>query len=319
MRVCIVSKFPPIQGGIASRTYWRVRQLLDAGHDIAVVTNSAVVETQYCVRGCEAHLQRLVKDQGLQLHEVGSGVPWHIPVSQTYLELLVSELLVVLGSGNWDFIESGYLVPYGIAGHFASLITGVPHVVRHGGSDIAKFLDSPLYDTLLNEVLRSAKTVVTDSDHKERVSSTGARVELGPAYEPYHSIWSPAAARTSSGPPTAYAYIGKINFHWRRKGLHHIVDWFSKQDPNEASLRFVAQGIGCSDFCQWALEKYGMNIELEPFVPPWEVPMLLQDIDAVFCLDLDDTVRNRSLLAIEAEAAGARVVRSPHELTRYGT
>src|SRR5680860_987321 len=70
VRICIVSKFPPIEGGIASRTYWRVRRLLDAGHEVAVVTNAGSVESDYRITGCEDHLKWLVEERGLLLRDV---------------------------------------------------------------------------------------------------------------------------------------------------------------------------------------------------------------------------------------------------------
>ncbi|MBE0418178.1 MAG: glycosyltransferase, partial [Coriobacteriia bacterium] len=228
MRVCVVSKFPPIEGGIAARTYWQVRRLLDDGHEVAVVTNSGSVEPEYRIAGCEEHLDWLVRDRGLRLHDISGPVPWHVPESSGYLERLLNELLGVLRSGEWDVIESGYLVPYGIAGHLASKLTGVPHVVHHGGSDIAKFLEHPAYATLLRDVLLDAQVVVTDDDHAAIVSAVGARTEPRPVYEIDESAFRPGERRV--GQSRVCAYVGKINYHWRRKGLDQIVDWYAGQD-----------------------------------------------------------------------------------------
>ncbi|MDP2183070.1 MAG: glycosyltransferase [Actinomycetota bacterium] len=309
MRVCIVSKFPPIEGGIAARTYWHVRRLLDAGHDVAVVTNSGSIEAAYRIAGCEEHLDWLVRERGLRLHDVPGPVPWHIPESPDYLERLLNELLSVLRSGEWDQLESGYLVPYGIAAHLASKLTGVPHLVRHGGSDIAKFLDHPGYSTILRDVLRDAQLVITDEDHEPIISATGAKTECRPIYEIDETAFG-AGERRVAGRPRVYAYVGKINHHWRRKGLDQIVDWYAGQDHSEVSLRLVGQGIGESDFEQWMRGRLGFALPLEPFVPPWETPRLLNSVDAVFALAADSTVRNTSLLAVEARRMGVEVIES---------
>lgn len=307
VRVCIVSKFPPIEGGIAARTYWHVRRLLDAGHDVALVTNSGSVEAAYRIAGCEEHLGWLVRERGLHLHDVPGSVPWHVPDSSGYLERLLNELLVVLRSGEWDQIESGYLVPYGIAGYLASKLTGVPHVVRHGGSDIAKFLDHPAYGALLRDVLLDAQMVITDDDHEPILSTIGAKTERRPIDEIDQSAFGSDVHRVP-GCPRVYAYVGKINYHWRRKGLDQIVDWYARQDPSKAALRIVGQGIGESDFHQWASERLGFVLPIEPFVPPWDMPPLLSSVDAVFALGGDPTVRNTSLLAIEARRMGVEVI-----------
>lgn len=307
MRVCIVSKFPPIEGGIAARTYWRVRRLLDDGHEVAVVTNSGSVEPEYRIAGCGEHLDWLVRERGLRLHDVSGAVPWHVPESPGYLERLLNGLLGVLGSGEWDVIESGYLVPYGIAGHLASKLTGVPHVARHGGSDIVKFLEHPAYATLLRDVLLDAQVVVTDTDHEATVKAVGARTERRPVYVVDESAFHPDERR-GRGKPAVYAYVGKINYHWRRKGLDQIVEWYAGQDSEKVSLRLIGQGVGESDFRRWVGERLGLILDIESFVPPWEMPGLLRSVDAVFALDADDAVKNRSMLAIEARRMGIEVV-----------
>ncbi len=40
MRICIIGKFPPIQGGVSMRTYWTAHALAARGHDVHVVTNA---------------------------------------------------------------------------------------------------------------------------------------------------------------------------------------------------------------------------------------------------------------------------------------
>lgn len=307
MRVCIVSKFPPIEGGIASRTYWRVRQLLDAGHDVAVVTNSGSVEAPYRIAGCNPHLEWLVRERGLRLHDVPGPAPWHVPNSPDYLERLLNELLTVLRLGDWDQIESGYLVPYGVAAHLASKLTGVPHVVRHGGSDIAKFLSHPAYARLLHDVLRAAQLVITDEDHHDVVAATGARTEIRPVYEVDGSAFGLATAR-AVGEQRVCAYIGKINFHWQRKGLDRIVEWYAGQNHEEVILRLVGQGVGEADFVRWMSERLGFAPAVEGFVPPWEMPRLLGTVDTVFALSADPVVSNRSLLALEARRMGVEVI-----------
>ena len=40
MRICVVGKFPPIQGGVSTRTYWSAHDLAARGHEVHVVTNA---------------------------------------------------------------------------------------------------------------------------------------------------------------------------------------------------------------------------------------------------------------------------------------
>ena len=47
MRICMISKFPPIEGGESSKAYWLARELGNRGHAIHVVTNALDVEDAY--------------------------------------------------------------------------------------------------------------------------------------------------------------------------------------------------------------------------------------------------------------------------------
>ena len=40
MRICIIGKFPPIQGGVSMRTYWTAHGLAARGHEVHVITNA---------------------------------------------------------------------------------------------------------------------------------------------------------------------------------------------------------------------------------------------------------------------------------------
>jgi hypothetical protein len=233
-----------------------------------------------------------------------------VPSSPDYLERLLNELLLVLRSGEWDQIQSDYLVPYGIAAHLASRLTGVPHIVRHGGSDIAKFLDHPAYSTMLHDVLHDAQLVITDDYHEHIIRDTGARTESRPIYEVHESAFERKSGTRVSGSPMVFAYIGKINHHWRRKGLDKIVDWYARQDQSKTILRIVGQGVGESDFARWAGERLETAPLVEPFVPPWGMPQLLDSVDGVFALDSDHVVKNTSMLAMEARRMGIEVIES---------
>jgi hypothetical protein len=66
VRICIVGKFPPIQGGVSMRTYWAAHALAMRGHDVHVVTNAKEVRPPYRMhmraqdwKRCEAVRQRV--------------------------------------------------------------------------------------------------------------------------------------------------------------------------------------------------------------------------------------------------------------------
>lgn len=56
-------------------------------------------------------------------------------------------------------------MPYGIAGYITKLSTQIPHIIRHGGSDLEKFLKQKNLQPLLNLALSNADAVITNRLH----------------------------------------------------------------------------------------------------------------------------------------------------------
>jgi hypothetical protein len=139
VRICIIGKFPPIQGGAPARTYWSAHGLAALGHEVHMVTNAkeAVAPFRMLMR---------VEDweRSAAAHDEGSvTVHWTDPVdrSQSYIPMaspFVSKLAAVAARAHserpFDVIYSHYLEPYGVAGWIASQMTDVPHVIRTAGS-----------------------------------------------------------------------------------------------------------------------------------------------------------------------------------------
>ena len=47
MRICLVGKYPPIQGGVSAQTYWFAQELANQGHQVHIVSNADEVEAGY--------------------------------------------------------------------------------------------------------------------------------------------------------------------------------------------------------------------------------------------------------------------------------
>ena len=47
MNILMISKYPPIEGGVSSDNYWHAKGLGEKGHRVYVVTNSYEVEPEY--------------------------------------------------------------------------------------------------------------------------------------------------------------------------------------------------------------------------------------------------------------------------------
>ncbi len=306
MRVCMLSKFPPIQGGIAARTYWLARGLGEAGIEVEIITNANCVEPEYRISGCDGHLERM---KNVRIHNLREDVPWHIPFSDAYVARLLNATLKVLALGNIDAIDAGFLMPYGVVAFLASQITGVPYVVRHGGSDLAKFVDHPEFSIVLGQVLRNASKIITDETHAEQFNDINKNIHLAPAYVANEHEFTPNGRSRNERP--VIAYIGKVNYHWRNKRLDEALTYIAKQF-DDYRLVFVAQGKGLHDFRQAVGEQKVGEIEFRNFAPPWEMPSLISSIDYV--LTCEDAIKSPSNIVAEVVSSGRELLSVPGAL-----
>jgi hypothetical protein len=301
MRVCMLSKFPPTEGGIASRSYWLARGLAQKGIDVRVITNANSVEHEYRIDDCSDHLSSM---KGVAIYNLQEDIPWHIPFSKDYLTRLLSLTLSIVEAEEIELLDTGYLVPFGIAGWLASRITGLPYIVRHGGSDIGKFLSHKDYRDVLQRVVSEATAVVTDEMNIEVMKSISKHVIKQPPYIPSNEF-AQVSRHTAKA---TFAYIGKVNFHWERKGLAKIVELFNEVPSELYELLFVAQGKGLNDLLASITSERRRTISFKSFVPPWKMPELLAGIDYIFDISEGDPIASESFLAKEAALSGVQVI-----------
>ena len=196
MRICIIGKFPPIQGGVSARTYWTAHDLAARGHEVHVITNAKEARPPF-----RMHMRRQdwKRCEGVYEPQEPSGtsgsvrVHWtdpvdnsqfYIPMASAFVSKLAATAARVHSEHPFDVIYSHYLEPYGVAGHLVADIARVPHVVRMAGSDAGRLWRHPQLEALYDHVLRSAAIVITTGVvagraikrgvHPERVASVGA-------------------------------------------------------------------------------------------------------------------------------------------------
>lgn len=299
MQLCLISKYPPIQGGIASKTYWMAQGLAERGVEVHVVTNANCVEGEYLIGDLSPEPHRNVS-----LHFIDADLPWHIPYSELYVPRLLEKGLQVIRENRIDLIDAGFLIPYGIVGYLLSEMTGIPYVLRHGGSDLQKFLRRGVFNDLLGMVIRKASAIFTDNHNKELFQRFNSRLHVVPRYIPDERAFKPVLL--PHGTPT-FAYIGKINYYWRQKSLHRIVEVFSGLE-GDYRLIIVGQGRGFEDFSEF-VAGYGLaRCEFRRFVHPSNIPRLLNEIDFLICLGKDNPIQDFSNIFCEALWSGVRVL-----------
>ena len=127
LRICLISRYPPIPGGTSSTSYWMTRRLGKLGHRVYVVTDS---------------LQGRLKAKNIDYPKELQ--PKNVKVYTTEgIEGLSALAIEVIKENNVDIIDARYLLPYGLSGLIAKTLTGKPLVMKHAGSDMLKYFDNP--------------------------------------------------------------------------------------------------------------------------------------------------------------------------------
>jgi glycosyltransferase involved in cell wall biosynthesis len=299
-RIICISKYPPLEGGIAAKTYWLCRALAERGHTMHVVTDGENIDADYC----SPTFQDQVPVNNLHIHRPQEKIPWHIPNDPHRSLALLNAALEVVDRHGADVIETGYLIPYGLVGCLAGQMTGLPFLLRHGGSDLNKFLDKGIWANLITKAFKGRGAIITDREHYEGFCRLSKRVISIPPYVPDPAFFKPIAGEKSK---RTLALIGKANYYWRHKGWHRAIE-IMKSLGDRFHYVIVSQGIGFKDFKKFAEDKIGSVIEWREFVTPTEMPGVLQSVSGIFTLQNDLPFPVFSNLVMEALYCNVTVV-----------
>lgn len=273
--------------------------LAEAGNEVHVVTNGNCVEKEYFINDTPPEIP-----SSLIIHSVDPDIPWHIPYSELYTSRLLEKTLETINEYHIDIIDTHYLIPYGIVGYLASKITGIPYIVRHGGSDVAKFLQKGIFKHLLRDAILNAAAIITDHKNREIFETINPNIYLLPRYIPDEKHFKPSF--TPHEIPT-FAYIGKINYYWRYKSLDKIAEIFAEIRAQH-QLLFISQGKGFKDFSEFVLKCGLSNYQFRKFVHPGNMPRLLESIDFLLCFVKDNPIKDFSNILCEALWSGIPVL-----------
>lgn len=300
-RIALLSRYPPLEGGISSKTYWLARGLTTRGNQVHVITHPTKAAGQYRILDSDISCHDI---PNLWVHRPEVDTPWHLPEDNEYFVALLDLTLDVVRQYGIEIIDTGYLVPFGLIGHVAKLITGVRHVLRHGGSDVEKFLRPGVFGTVLLEAISNTDAVITQDKQIETWRPRNRNVVVQPAYIPDASVF---AALRDHGRRPRLAVIGKINFHWEHKSLRNVAEIMGRL-TERFECWVIGQGNGLQDFQRSLDNTLVSALEWHPFVPPWEMPELLGRLDAIFILESGLPHPIFSNLALEAMCAGVGII-----------
>ncbi len=323
LRICIIGKYPPIQGGVSSDTYWLARALGERGHEVHVVTNAWEVEDEYKERiencGAEEYEPRNV-----YVHSTdpsASANPWHIPYSKAYAQKLASLAIETIERYDLKVIDSQYLVPYVASGFVAKIITERPQIVRHAGSDMRRLLPSPYLNTLFRCIFERADAIVAYPQTKQTFLDLGipeAKVFVSEEVHVDCSAFNPQvepidlAAYTDRGVEDlpVIAFIGKIPYFWQTQGLDKLAEACKLLDEDYLLL-FVANGGGLDKFKAVIKGRglEGKSLFLD-FMAPWKIPSVIKRSTCVVLPRHGSTNMGVSAVAREVMAVGRCLILS---------
>jgi len=286
MKICFISKYPPIEGGVSARVYWLAKALGERGHEVHIVTNALEVEEEYRER-FETNEQQYAPEN-VHVHSTNpDNNPWHIPFSKAYTERIANLAIEVIKKYNIQLIDSCYILPYGVAAFITGNITGIPLILRHAGSDIGKLFASLSYNTLFKAIFQRADKIMTIPPLKEMFQSLGIpeskivfdeKVSIDTKAFNQEVAPFPLSDYIERQPPKCpvITFIGKINYYWETKGLYELLEAV-KGIKDDFLLLFVANGRGLKGFQNLIEEKTlsKKSIFLD-FVPPWEIPSIIK-------------------------------------------
>jgi len=300
-KIAFRSKYYPLEGGVAARTYWLARGLARKGHEVHIIADRPEAGGEYRSQSDSKPNEKL---SNFFVHRPAYEIPWHIPESDEQSLVLLDLTLDVIRKHNIEILDTGYLAPYGMVGHLAGRITGVKHVVRHGVSDVEDFLKKGVLNSLLQGTVRSADAVITEERYADTFKSLNSNTFV---QYPYVVDTQAFAIPYAGGERKRLAFVGKINYYWDRKGLRQISDHMHNL-VDRYDCTCVCQGIGLQEI-QKSLGKNTISEYAWPgFMAPWEMPRFLSKVDALFVFEKPAPHSAVSNLAMEALCAGVGII-----------
>ena len=326
MRICLIGKFPPIQGGVSMRTYWAAHALAARGHEVHVVTNAKEVRPPFRMHMREQDWQRCEASyDGGQVT-----VHWtdpvdrsqaHIPMASPFVSKLAAIALRLNSERPFDVIHSFYLEPYGVAGHLVAQMTGVPHVVRTAGSDAGRLWRHPQLEALYDCVLRAAAGVIAGKAVAARAIHRGVdadRIAFAGGVVVPEDVFTPVGPRLDlqglrgevACDPDLFdlcwgeftgglPYLGVYGKLGESKGSFALLAVMQRLKNAGLDVGLVALAHGppvIEERFRAQARDFGLadRILQLPFLPHWRVPEFIRGCLAVCCLEQDFPIRFHS-------------------------
>jgi glycosyltransferase involved in cell wall biosynthesis len=343
LRICVIGKYPPIQGGVSMRTYWTAHGLAARGHEVHVVTNAKEVRPPFRMHMRAKDWKRCEASYGtgsVTVHwtDPADDSQFHIPMASPFVSKLAAVAAQAHAERPFDVILSYYMEPYGVAGHLAAQMAGVPHVVRMAGSDAGRLWHHPQFEPLYDHVLRSADIVIAVGTVAERAIRRGVdpgRIASAGGFAVPEELFTPKGPKLDlarmrkevaadpdlrdlqwGGFTGGRPYFGVYGKLGENKGSFALLVAMGRLKRAGLKFGLVALAHGTAEIdasFRARASKLGLagHILQLPFLPHWRVPEFLRGCVAVCCLEQDFPIRfHTPIIAMEVLLCGACLVGS---------
>ncbi|MEW5760768.1 MAG: glycosyltransferase family 4 protein [Candidatus Thermoplasmatota archaeon] len=309
MKICFISKYPPIEGGVSSYTYWLCKALGERGHKIHIVTNAWEVEDDY---------REIIDDEDIEYYQPKNvfvhntdpfTIPKFIPISKCYGERIASLAIELIKNEDLDLIDSWYILPYGISGYIAKIFTSKKQILRHAGSDLTRIFHNPQFHSLFLEILRNVEKIGTNNLMKRKLSAL--KIDKKKFFINERNVntatFSPNIKKTDIScygkiHEPILTYIGKSG---RYKGIYLLLNALKRIKENYSLL--ILTDISEMHKLKTYTKNFGIRkkVIFIPFLPPWRIPGIMRSSTVFFQLERGFPVLgHRSMVVREAMATG---------------
>ena len=299
LNVCLISKYPPHKGGTSSGIYWYARTLGSLGIKVHVVTDTAQGESAF--RSSPEY-----EPKNVTVHAVNKGESLESTASS-----LTDKIIEVVKDFEIDILDSKYLIPYGMAAKKAKEKTGLPLVIKHGGSDLQRL--NKKKDKTLLDVLRSADLISTSPSRESFFIKRGIekdKLTFESGFGVNHDFFGPHVKPFDI--PVLLDYkrpvIGLFGKILHKKGLEETIRALSCIDE-DFTLLLIPESH--KEIVKTRVKRNGIQEKtiVMDYQPPWVMPSLYAFSIIVVAMDIGMKIKTHiPLTGIEALNAGTCVV-----------
>ncbi len=284
MKICLIGKYPPIEGGVSAQNYWLAKGLGKSGHEIYIVTNAYEVEDDYRIKLSTEDIE-MYQPEGVSVFNTNPfSNPKYIPFSNPYVTKLASVAIKIIKDFDIDLIYAHYLEPYCIAGYIAKSITQKPLVIKHAGSDIARLFKDNVLHHLYKEIIKQADMIISSGENAykfwEQIGIKKEKVYTNISYSLDEQFFSPNIKSVKwekhlnnyDNTPILLSY-GKIG---ETKGSYDLVNIIG-QLKNKCHLIYITSQGGRQKILNIAEENdVADRIHFLPFVSNTAIPKFIK-------------------------------------------